>query len=130
MPIATGEFDVALSPQPSTAEGVSRMSLDKQFKGDLQASSVGEMLAVRTEVQGSAGYVAMERVTGSLHGRTGSFALQHHGLMARGEPTLLVTVVPDSGTGALQGLSGAMQIIIEDGRHGYRFDYALADTSD
>ena len=129
MPIATGEFQVKLEPQPTTVEGLGRMSLDKQFQGDLQASSRGEMLAVRTDVDGSAGYVAMERVTGHLHGRAGSFALQHHGLMTRGEPSLTVTVVPDSGTDGLQGLAGRMQIVIEQGRHGYSFEYSLPDSA-
>lgn len=103
----------------------SRMALDKRFHGALQATSQGQMLAVRTEEQGSAGYVAIERVTGTLDGREGSFVLQHSGLMDRGEKQLTIAVVPGSGTGALAGLRGTMDIIITDGKHEYDFAYAL-----
>ena len=102
------------------------MSIDKQFHGDLEASSKGQMLSMLSSVKGSAGYVAMERVTGTLHGHSGTFALQHTGSMNRGEPSLNITVVPDSGTGDLAGLTGKMEIIIADGKHSYVFDYALA----
>lgn len=124
---ASGTFEVKLAPQPAD-EGIpepARMSLDKIFRGDLEARSCGQMLAIRTATDGSAGYVAMERVTGALQGREGSFALQHYGVMDRGERKLTVTVVPDSGTSELQGLTGAMDIIIDGGQHFYSFDYCL-----
>jgi hypothetical protein len=124
---ATGTFQVQLAPQ-ETAAAIGRMSIDKQFHGDLEGTSKGEMLAGMTAVQGSAGYVALEQVTGSLHGRTGTFYLQHSGTMDRGAPTLSVTVVPDSGTGQLEGLTGRMNIIVEGGTHSYEFDYTLPGT--
>ena len=102
------------------------MSIDKQFHGDLEGISKGQMLAVSSEVKGSAGYVAMERITATLQGHRGSFALQHSGTMTRGTPQLTVTVVPDSGTDQLVGLSGKMKINIVDGKHFYEFDYTLA----
>jgi hypothetical protein len=105
------------------------MTIDKQFHGDLEAASKGQMLAVGTSVKGSAGYVAMEQVSGTLHGRSGTFALQHSGTMTRGAGQLTVTVVPDSGTEQLAGLSGRMTIEITDGKHLYTFDYTLAETS-
>jgi len=101
------------------------MALDKQFHGDLEGTSKGQMLAVSTDVPGSAGYVAMERVNGSLHGRNGTFALQHNGVMTRGEPELSITVVPDSGTGELSELAGKMTINIVDGKHFYELEYIL-----
>jgi hypothetical protein len=125
---ATGTFQVQLAPQ-ETAAAIGRMSIDKQFHGDLQGTSKGEMLAVQGGVEGSAGYVALEQVTGTLHGRTGTFYLQHTGTMDRGAPSLSVTVVPDSGTGELTGLTGRMNIIIEPGKHSYEFDYSLPGTS-
>jgi hypothetical protein len=125
---ATGTFEVKLEPQ-ETAAAIGRMSIDKQFHGDLEATSRGEMLAAGTAVQGSAGYVALEQVTGTLHGRTGTFYLQHSGTMNRGAPQLSVTVVPDSGTGELEGLAGTMNIIIADGKHSYELDYTLPGTS-
>ncbi|HEU4882016.1 MAG TPA: DUF3224 domain-containing protein [Longimicrobium sp.] len=125
---ATGTFEVQLAPQ-ETAATIGRMSLDKQFHGDLEGTSKGEMLAVQGGVQGSAGYVALEQVTGTLHGRTGTFYLQHTGTMDRGAPSLSITVVPDSGTGELTGLSGRMNIVIEAGKHSYEFDYTLPGTS-
>ena len=97
------------------------MAIDKQFQGDLTGSSKGEMLTAMTETKGSAGYVAIERVTGTLHGRRGSFVLQHSGTMTRGAPHLVITVVPDSGTDQLTGLSGTMTITIADGKHSYTF---------
>jgi uncharacterized protein DUF3224 len=128
---ASGTFEVKMTPQSADekAEGatVGKFSLDKKFQGDLEGTSKGEMLAVSTPVQGSAGYVAMEQVTGSLNGRTGTFALQHTGTMNRGTPQLSVTVVPDSGTGQLVGLSGRMDIKIADGKHFYDFEYSLAE---
>jgi hypothetical protein len=129
---ARGPFEVKLKPQKADnpqaeASGVGRMSLDKQYRGDLEASSVGEMLALRTEVPTSAGYVAIERVTGKLHGRSGSFALQHSSTMTRGVAKQSVQVIPDSGTGELVGLSGSMVIAIaEGGAHSYELDFELA----
>ncbi|WP_413714823.1 DUF3224 domain-containing protein [Serratia ureilytica] len=126
---ATGTFDIKLTPQTATAEietaKLSRMTIDKQFHGDLTAASLGEMLAVRMEAHGSAGYVAMERVTGTLHGHKGSFVLQHSGTMNRGVSSLQLTVVPDSGTGELTQLSGSMTIEIDQDTHRYTMDYVL-----
>lgn len=126
---ASGTFEVKLKPQVDENVGdptVGRMSIDKQFHGDLEATSKGQMLAVQGDVKGSAGYVAMERVIGTLAGRAGSFALQHAGTMNRGVPEQSVTVVPDSGTGELAGISGMMTIVIADGKHSYAFEYTLA----
>jgi hypothetical protein len=131
---ARGPFDVKLAaqkPDNPQAEGaaIGRMSIDKQFHGELEATSQGEMIALRTEVANSGGYVALERVTGTLHGRKGSFALQHSSTMTRGVPMQNIQVVPDSGTGELVGLTGSMTIIIaEGGAHSYVFDYALSDA--
>jgi hypothetical protein len=126
---ARGTFEVKMAPQAPEAHvgdpTVGRMSLDKRFHGDLDATSKGQMLAAMTDTQGSAGYVAMERVIGTLQGRSGTFALQHSGTMTRGAPQLSVTVVPDSGTGQLAGLAGTMKIIVADGKHSYEFDYTL-----
>ena len=125
---ATGTFDVQLTPQAPETEGdtsLGRLPLDKQVHGDLQATSKGQMLTGMTATKGSAGYVAIEKVEGTLAGRAGSFILQHRGIMDRGTPTLLVTVVPDSGTGALEGLTGTMTIEITGGEHRYTFDYTL-----
>lgn len=122
---ATGTFDVNVSPLSTDAAPLGRMSLDKEFYGDLAGTSKGEMLTFQSDVEGSAGYVAMERVTGTLHGRSGTFVLQHSGTMERGAMHLQLTVVPDSGTGELTGLAGSMQIIIEDGQHSYVFDHTL-----
>ena len=125
---AVGDFDVKVLPQAADTgfEAVGRMLLDKQFHGDLEAVSKGQMLAAMTAVQGSAGYVAIEQVSGKLKGRAGTFMLQHDGTMNRGKPQLSVKVVPDSGTGELEGLSGKMDIIIEGGKHSYVFEYTLA----
>jgi hypothetical protein len=130
---AAGTFEVKLVPQkadnkPAESANLGRMSIDKQFHGDLEAVSQGEMLSAMTEVKGSAGYVAIERVTGAIHGLSGSFLLQHNGFMSRGTPELSVRVVPDSGTGELAGLSGSLEIKIENGKHSYTFDYSIADT--
>jgi hypothetical protein len=105
------------------------MAIDKQFRGDLEGSSRGEMLTAGTDVKGSAGYVAIERVTGPLHGRSGSFVLQHNGIMTRGAPQLAIAVVPDSGTGELAGLAGRMTIEIDEGAHSYGFEYTLGETA-
>ena len=123
--IASGTFDVSMTPASGADAVVARMTLTKTFHGDLKATSSGEMLAVRTPTAGSAGYVAIEHVVGTLAGHHGSFALQHSGTMTRGVPVLSVTVVPDSGTGELQGLVGAMTIDIVDGQHRYGFTYTL-----
>jgi len=126
---ANGAFDVKLNPlethNKDTSANVARMSIDKQFRGDLEATSQGEMLSAMGGVKGSAGYVAIERVTGTLHGRPGSFSLQHNATMTRGVPYLNIIVVPDSGTDELVGLAGKMNIIIADGKHSYEFDYTL-----
>jgi len=128
---ATGSFDVKVSLQkPDTqvarAANLSRLTIDKRFQGDLEGISKGEMLALQTEVQGSAGYVALERVSGKLKGRAGSFVLQHSATMSRGEPDSEITVVPDSGTGELRGLSGKMSItVLPDGAHNYEFDFKI-----
>ncbi len=130
---ARGTFEVKLLPQPADEKTgdatVGRLSLDKHYHGDLEATSKGQMLAVGTDVKGSAGYVAMERVTGTLHGHNGTFALQHSGTMTRGTPQLAVTVVPDSGTGQLVGLTGTMEIKIVDGQHLYNLDYTLPEST-
>jgi Protein of unknown function (DUF3224) len=126
---ASGSFEVKMIPQPQE-EGVGdprvgRMALDKQYHGSLEATSRGQMLTFMTDVEGSAGYVAIERVTGTLDGRGGTFSLQHSGIMTRGVPQLTITVVPDSGTGELLGLAGMMTIDIADGKHSYDFEYTL-----
>jgi len=128
---ASGTFEVKLTPQaqeekPEDAP-LGRMLIDKQFHGDLEGTSNGQMLSAMTAVKGSAGYVAIEKVSGKLHGRTGTFVFQHSGTMNRGVPQLSVTVVPDSGTGELVGLAGKMNIIIADGKHSYEFDYTLPE---
>ena len=126
---AKGTFEVKLVPQADAGDGVARMTLEKQFHGDLEGSSRGQMLAVMGEIKGSGGYVAMERVTGVLGGRKGTFALQHGGTMSHGSQSLSITVVPDSGTGDLAGISGRLDIRIEpDGNHFYDFEYTLAET--
>ncbi|HMD84944.1 MAG TPA: DUF3224 domain-containing protein [Terriglobia bacterium] len=130
---ASGTFDVELTPQqPDNKEAESaklgRMSIDKKFCGDLEATSKGEMLSAMTEVKGSAGYVALERVSGTLHGRSGTFVLQHSGTMTRNAPELSITVVPDSGAGQLVGLAGKMTIKTADGKHFYELDYTLSET--
>ena len=129
---AAGTFDVRLSPLTAydSTEGspLGRMSIDKEFRGDLEGTSKGEMLTGMTSVKNSAGYVAIERVTGTLKGRSGAFILQHSGTMTRGTPSLVVTVVPDSGTGQLEGLTGALAIIIEGGKHSYELDYTLPEA--
>jgi len=130
---ASGAFEVKLTPAAAGADpggsSLGRMSIDKQFHGDLEAVSKGEMLSAGTSVKGSAGYVAIEQVTGSLHGRSGSFVLQHYGIMNRGAPQLTVTVVPDSGTGELAGLAGTLAIKIVDGKHFYEIEYTLGNAA-
>jgi hypothetical protein len=127
---ATGTFDVKLVPLPlydsADSSLLGRMSIDKAFSGDLDGTSRGEMLSAGTAVKGSAAYVAIERVTGTVGGRSGTFVLQHTGIMNRGMPSLTITVVPDSGTGELVGLSGAMAITVGT-KHSYEFDYELPE---
>ncbi len=127
---ASGTFEVKILPltlhHPNADWKLSRMAIDKTFSGDLAATSSGEMLAAGTAITGSAGYVAIERVEGALDGRKGSFVLQHNGTMDREKPGLNVSVVPDSGTEQLTGLTGTMNIKIADGKHYYEFDYALS----
>jgi hypothetical protein len=128
---ALGTFDVKINSLPhyntSADAKLARMSIDKQFHGDLAATSRGEMLSAGTDIKGSAGYVAIERVTGTLNGRSGGFVLQHNATMTRGAPYLNIVVVPDSGTGGLLGLSGTMHIIIDKGKHSYEFHYSISD---
>ena len=129
MAFATGSFEVQMQPQGSGDSGagssLGRMSLDKQFSGDLQAVGKGEMLAARSDVPTSAAYVAIERVTGTLHGRSGSFALVHRGVMTASAQELSIQVVPDTATGELTGLAGTLAIRIEAGKHYYEFEYSL-----
>lgn len=127
--VASGTFTIQSTPgAPWSAEDgviLAPMTFAKRFAGDLDATSEVHMLAARTPVPGSAGYVAIERVVGALAGRSGSFVLQHTGTLDRGASTLSVTVVPDSGTGGLAGLSGRMDIVVASGEHSYTFDYTL-----
>ena len=129
---ATGTFDVQLQPQgaddPAGDALLGRLSITKQFHGDLDATSKGTMLSAGTTVADSAGYVALEQVSGTLHGRNGTFVLQHNGTMTRGTPHLTISVVPDSGTGELLGLAGTMAIRITDEQHFYDFDYTLTPS--
>ncbi|MCP4315122.1 MAG: DUF3224 domain-containing protein [Hyphomicrobiales bacterium] len=127
-----GKFDVKLEPLEAAGKGqdgiaLGRMAIDKTYHGDLSARSTGEMLTVMTEVKGSAGYVAVEQVVGTLAGRKGSFVLQHYGTMQASGEFLMLAVVPDSATGELVGLSGKMIIHIDAGEHSYEFDYNLPD---
>lgn len=124
---ASGTFDVNLIPQEDSAAdgGIARLLIEKRFHGDLTGESRGQMLSTVTPTSGSAGYVAQERVRGTLNGRSGEFTLQHSGLLARGAPSLTVTVVPDSGTGELAGLRGQLQITVTPDEHRYDFEYTL-----
>ena len=130
-----GQFDVKVTPQkPDTqvarAANLARYTIDKRYHGELEATAKGEMLAAQTDVKGSAGYVALERVTGTLEGRSGSFILQHNATMSGGTPRLTITVVPDSATGQLKGLSGTMKLNVGgDGSHSYEFDFRLEPGS-
>ncbi|HIP69931.1 MAG TPA: DUF3224 domain-containing protein [Anaerolineae bacterium] len=128
---ASGKFAVNLKPldfyiQGEAGVNLGRMSIDKTFHGELEATSQGEMLSAMTTVSGSAGYVALEQVIGSLSGKQGSFVLQHFGTMSKGKDRLILEVVSDSGSGELAGLAGKMTIKIEEGQHYYEFDYELA----
>ena len=126
---AKGSFEVKLAAQPVGPEeggpAIGRVNLDKRYSGDLAATGRGQMISAMGTVEGSAGYIALEVVEGTLDGRTGTFVLQHFGLMDRGAPELRIVVVPDSGTGELTGLTGTMQIAIEQGRHSYELEYTL-----
>ncbi len=122
---AKGNFDIQIKPEGAFGDGIGRFSLTKTFHGDLAATSVGEMLAVRTPTPGSAGYVVIEQVTGLLQGRSGSFMLQHYGLMDRSRPEQKIVVIPDSGTGALAGISGHMTID-SSANHAYVLTYSFA----
>jgi hypothetical protein len=129
--IIKGEFEVKLNPLENYAKAggelkMGRLSIDKTFYGELAATSMGEMLSARTAVATSAGYVALEQVTGSLGGKKGRFALQHFGIMSAGKSRLILEVIPDSGEGELAGLSGSMEILIEGGKHFYTFEYQFA----
>jgi hypothetical protein len=126
---ANGTFDVKITPQKDEGAGdapIGRMGIDKQYHGDLEGSGLGQMLALMaSEVKDSGAYVAIERVRGTLRGRKGSFAVHHRGIMTRGAQDLLITVIPDSGTEELTGISGTMTIDIKDGKHFYGFDYTV-----
>ena len=129
MPHATGPFDVTITKQETAPDAaVGRNLLYKEFHGDLEAVAHGEMLAAFEPLTGAGVYVAIDRVSGTLHGRGGSFVLQHSGTMDRGVPRLVVSVVPDSGTDELTGLAGTMRIDIESGAHSYVFDYTLGGS--
>jgi hypothetical protein len=126
---AHGTFEVKLTPEADgtpTDSALGRLRMVKQFRGDLEGSSLGQMLTAMTPVEGSAGYVAIERVSGTLNGRAGTFVLQHSGTMSGGKQHLTIAVVPDSGTGELVGLAGQMVITIANGKHSYEFDYDLS----
>ncbi len=123
--LAKGTFEVKLVPQADTDTSVGRMSIDKQFQGDITGTSKGMMLAAMTGVPNSAGYVAIEKVSGTLHGMHGTFVLQHSSTMARGVPTQSITVIPDSGTDELKGLAGSLIIVVVGKKHSYEFAYTI-----
>ena len=128
----SGKFEVKMQPLEPYTKGenginIGRMSIDKTFSGELSASSKGEMISAMADVKGSAGYVAIEHVSGTLSGKNGSFALQHFATMNKGESFLNIEVVPDSGTGELTGISGKLSIRIENGQHYYDFDYNFGE---
>ena len=131
--LAKGSFSVTLTNlvfEGADADSkLARMAIDKTISGDLVATTQGQMLSAMGQVAGSAGYVAIERVSGKLHGRKGSFVLQHRGVMDRGQPALSITVVPDSGTDELVGLSGEFSISVVGGEHAYSFSYQLAGAT-
>ena len=130
--VGSGTFEVKLTPAPEDLPAdtlLGRLLIAKQFHGDLEGTSQGQMLTAGTKIPDSAGYVALERVSGALHGHNGSFVLQHSGTMNRGAPQLSITVVPDSGTDQLTGLEGVMTILIKDGAHSYEFEYSLPETA-
>lgn len=127
---ATGTFEVKMNPENFSVQGeneiqLGRYSLNKKFHGPLEAESRGEMISAMTSVKGSAGYVAIEQVSGKLNGKSGSFVLQHFGIMNRGKDHLVLEVVPDSGSGELKNISGSMTIDVKDGKHFYGFDFEI-----
>jgi Protein of unknown function (DUF3224) len=124
---AVGTFEVKLQPVSAAEEPVMRMSIDKQFHGDLEASSIGQMMAGGNETNGARVYVALETVTGSLKGKTGSFVLAHRGTMTKETQALSVIIVPETGTGELAGIAGELGIDIRDGKHFYTLDYTLPE---
>jgi hypothetical protein len=129
---AKGTFEVKLNPQVETEnidESLGRMRIDKQLHGDLEGTSKGQMLTAGTSTKNSGAYVAVEKVTGTLHGRNGSFILHHRATMTRGTPHLEIQVVPDSGTDQLAGLAGDFKINIVEGKHFYEFDYTISDNN-
>ena len=132
--VAKGSFEVSIKKLPFEDAGqdamLGRMSIDKTVFGDLVATTQGQMLTATTATSGSAGYVAMEQVTGTLKGRRGSFILQHSATMNRGDPTMRISVVPDSGTDELSGLEGDFQILMDEGKHYYEFSYRFVDEQD
>ncbi len=126
---ASGTFEVKLNPQDEGPDAVvGRMTIDKQFHGDIEGTSKGQMVMAGTSVPGSAGYVAIEKISGTLADRKGTFYLQHSGTMTRGNGELTITVIPDSGTDQLVGLTGKMNIIIADGKHSYEFEYTIDES--
>ena len=130
---ATGTFEVKVEPIPAKSNddrpSFPRYTLDKQYRGDLEGTSQGEMMTVNGTVEGSAAAVAIEHFSGSLNGRKGSFALVHSGTMRRGgEFAMIIRVVPDSGTGELAGLTGTLEIVIEGKQHLYNFDFGLPES--
>lgn len=128
---ASGPFDVKITPQDDKSDDplLNRMALDKLYHGDLEAIGKGQMLTAGTEIKGSGAYVAIEKITGRLHGKDGTFVLQHAGTMTQNVPQLTITVVPDSGTGDLKGIFGKMTITIaEGGKHSFDFEYSLPDA--
>jgi hypothetical protein len=131
---AAGAFNAKTTPLPADdaagGANISRYAIDKQYHGDLEGTAKGEMLGAGDPSKGSAGYVAIELVTGTLHGRSGSFTLQHSGTMSQGKFQLAVTVVPGSGAGGFAGIAGTMTIIIANGKHSYTFDYTLPEKSE
>jgi hypothetical protein len=126
---AQGSFDVKIAPLPAdeaiAATSIARYSLDKVYRGELEGASAGEMMGAGNPATGTAGYVAIEQITGTLHGKNGSFALQHSSSMNNGNFDMNIRVVPGSGTGELEGIAGALTIIFEDSKHAYRFEYSL-----
>ncbi|MFZ0891950.1 MAG: DUF3224 domain-containing protein [Thermoplasmata archaeon] len=129
---ARGSFDVTLTPEgpedKTDGTTLGRFSIDKQFRGDLEGTSRGQMLSAVTSVEGSAGYVAIERVAGILQGRRGSFALQHEAVMSHGASVQTIRVVPDSSTDQLVGLTGRMTITVVEGLHSYELEYSIDAT--
>lgn len=126
MQTVKGQFSVSMQPQQDDIAPVGRMTLEKHYEGSLSGTGIGQMLSHRTATEGSAGYVAIETITATLEGKSGSFVVQHSGIMNRGAPSLSITIVPDSGAGELQGIMGSMKIDIEQGQHFYTLDYSFA----